>query len=143
MARPPRESFELVISFPVPPAHLYAMWLHPVWHGHFTGGAEAIVTDLLGELYSCWDGYIEGKNLTLEADRRIVQSWRTEDFAAADPDSILELVLEPEGAGTRLTLRHTELPPGTAATYRQGWEDHYFVHMRPVLAELGGAPRPA
>lgn len=133
MARPPRETVELTETFPVAPARLYAMWLHPTWHARFTGEAEAIVTDKEGELYSCWNGYIEGKNLTLEPGKRIVQSWRTEDFAAADPDSVLELRLEPEGEGTRLVLRHTELPPGTGATYRQGWEDHYFVYMRKAL----------
>ncbi|GDX78275.1 hypothetical protein LBMAG42_00860 [Deltaproteobacteria bacterium] len=133
----PRESIELVERFATPPAKLYAMWLHPVWHGKFTGGAEAVMEPKVGELYSAWDGYIEGAVLVLEEPHRIVQSWRTADFAATDKDSRLELLLEADGEGTRLTLRHTELPPGTSATYTAGWEDHYFVHMREVLGVLG------
>ena len=133
MARPPRESIELDAFFACTPDVLFAMWLHPLGHGKFTGGAEAIVNEKVGELYSCYDGYIEGANLTLDAPGRIVQSWRTEDFAAADQDSVLELRFEAEAGGTRMRLRHTDLPAGTGELYRQGWEDHYFVHMREVL----------
>jgi uncharacterized protein YndB with AHSA1/START domain len=130
MARRPRESFELEIVLAASPEALWAMWLHPVGHGRFTGGAEAIVNDREGEMYSCWNGYIEGRNLTLVPGERIVQSWRTADFAAADQDSILELHFTPHAGGTHLRLVHRDLPYETGATYRQGWEDHYFVHMR-------------
>ena len=126
----PRESLQLELVLAVSPAALWEMWLHPVHHGQFTGGAEAIVNDREGEMFSCWDGYIEGRNLTLEPGVRIVQSWRTADFAAADQDSVLELVFEPHEAGTRLSLRHTALPHETAETYRKGWEGHYCEHMR-------------
>lgn len=132
----PRESFELVERFAAPPAKLYSMWLHPVGHAAFTGGAEAIVEPKVGEMFSSWNGYIEGTTLVLEPPGRIVQSWRTSDFGATDPDSRLELLLEPEGKGTRLTLRQTDLPAGTADTYRAGWETYYFVHMRAILGVL-------
>lgn len=133
----PKESFELVERFAVPPAKLYAMWLHPVHHGQFTGGAEAFIEPKVDELYSAWDGYIEGTQLVLEPPHRIVQSWRTADFGASDKDSRLELIFEPEGEGTRLTLRHTELPHGTGDTYKAGWEEYYFVHMRKLLGSMG------
>jgi len=96
-------------------------------------GAAAQVSQEVGGVFSAHGGAVTGRQLELVPNVRIVQSWRTEEFAAADPDSILELRLEPDGDGTRLVLRHTELPPGTGATYRQGWEDHYFVYMRKEL----------
>lgn len=133
----PKESFELVQRFRAPPARIYEMWLHPVHHAKFTGGADAFIEAKVGELYSVWDGYIEGTQLVLEPTQRIVQSWRTSDFGASDKDSRLEIVLEPEGEGTRFVLRHTELPHGSGETYKKGWEEHYFVHMREVLGVLG------
>ena len=46
------------------------------------------------------------------------------------PDSKIELLLEPEGEGTKLTLIHTEIPDGQADSYEGGWEDSYFRPMR-------------
>jgi len=61
--------------------------------------------------------------------RRIVQSWRTTDFGTADQDSRIEVLLEPAGSGTLLTLRHTDIPDGQSG-YEQGWRDYYFAPMR-------------
>ena len=79
--------------------------------------------------YSAWDGYIEGTTIEIGPDR-IVQLWRTTEFAADDPMSRLELVFEPDDDGTLLTLRHSEIPHGQGDQYRQGWHDHYFTHMQ-------------
>jgi len=51
------------------------------------------------------DGDINGKNLELVPSKLIRQSWRTQQPADSDPDSKLEITLEPEGTGTRLTLK--------------------------------------
>lgn len=40
------------------------------------------------------NGYIIGRNLALESGKRIVQSWRTKKFTAADPDSEIEVLLD-------------------------------------------------
>ncbi len=129
---PTLDSLELVQVFPVSPSTLLARWLDPTWHARFTGGAEASIEAVVGGRYTAWDGYIEGATIEL-GPARIVQTWRTGDFAEGDADSRLELVVEPAGDGTRLTLRHTGIPAGQGEMYRQGWEDHYFVHMREVL----------
>lgn len=132
---PKLESIELVVELPVSPAVLQARWLDPAWHARFTGGAGATFDQASGA-YTAWDGYIEG--VTLEnTPGRLVQSWRSGDFAEDDGPSRLELRFDPSGTGTRLTLLHEEIPAGQGAMYRSGWEDHYFVHMREVLASEG------
>ncbi len=47
----------------------------------------------------------------------------------SDVDSELEIKLEPEGSGTRLTLKHMKLPDH-GMQYKQGWIDHYFAPMK-------------
>lgn len=128
---PQLETLELVLELPVPPAVLQARWLDPTWHARFTGGAAATYDPASGA-YTAWDGYIEGVTLE-ETPGRLVQSWRSADFADDDAASRLELRFEAAGRGTRLTLRQSEIPAGQGAMYRTGWEDHYFVHMREVL----------
>lgn len=92
------------------------------------GGAATASTEL-GGAFDAWDGYIHGSNLALDPGKRIVQSWRTTQFEASEEDSQIEVVLEEVDGGTKLTLRHTNLPPhGTR--YEQGWKDHYFNPMK-------------
>ncbi len=114
------------------PETLYAAWLDSDQHAAMTGGGAA-VSDAVGAAFTAWDGYIEGRNLALEPGRRIVQSWRTTEFAPEEPDSRLEIRFEPAGDGTRITLRHTDLPPH-GRQYEQGWIDNYFEPMKAYFA---------
>ncbi len=91
-------------------------------------GGEATVSDEVGGTFEAWDGYIEGKNLELEPSKRILQSWRTAEFSNADEDSLLEILFAAEGTGTRLTIRHSNLPE-QGMQYKQGWVDSYIIPM--------------
>jgi len=120
--------FLLISYFPISPHDIYTAWLDSGLHTAMTGG-EAHVSDLVDEEFDAWDGYIRGKNLELETDRRIVQAWRTTEFSPDEANSRLEIQLEPEKEGTKLILIHSDLPPhGTI--YEQGWEEAYFEPMR-------------
>jgi uncharacterized protein YndB with AHSA1/START domain len=127
-------SFRLTLSLPASPERVYRGWLSSKDHAAFTGGAVAKTANRKGFRHAAWDGYITGRNLELEPYRRIVQSWRTEDFSDDQPDSLLELLFEPTPRGTRLVLMHRNLPPEHAAAFKQGWKEHYFVHMRAFFA---------
>jgi activator of HSP90 ATPase len=83
----------------------------------------------VGAEFEAWDGYILGKNLILEPGKRIVQSWRTTEFAKEEKDSQIEVTFEKAAAGTKVTLRHAGLPPH-ATEYKQGWVDNYFIPMK-------------
>ena len=120
--------FEVSEEISASPEEIFHAWLDSEGHSKMTGGvAEA--SPEVGAEFHAWDGYIQGRNLELEPGRRILQSWRTSNFEASDPDSEIEILLEPTDGGTKVILRHTKLPPhGTQ--YQQGWIDHYFVPMK-------------
>lgn len=120
--------FELTAEIPAPPEAIYDTWLDSDGHTKMTGSPATATPEVGGE-FEAWDRYIRGRNLELEPGRRIVQSWRTTNFAADEPDSRLEVILEPVGGGTRLTLRHTDLP-ARGGQYESGWPVHYFEPMR-------------
>ncbi len=127
------ESLKVSAVLPATVERIYKAWLSSKEHSAFTG-AEARVTARVGGAFTAWDGYIKGKTLELEPNRRIVQSWRTTDFYADSPDSRLEVLLEPAARGTKITLVQTVLPYGQAYEYRQGWKDHYFTPMKAYFA---------
>ncbi len=124
-----KNGFKLSAIIPATPAEIYKSWLSGKGHSAMTG-STAKVTGKVGVKFSAWDGYISGRTLELEPDRRIVQAWRTSEFPDDAPDSHLEVFLEETNTGTKMTITHTEIPPGQADSYKQGWKDFYFKPMK-------------
>lgn len=112
-----------------PAAEIYASLLDSVGHAAMTG-APAEVDANIGGRFTAWGGYIEGTTTALESGRRIVQTWRTSDFPAGSPDSILEILLDSAEGGTSVTIVHTNIPKGQGKNYKKGWEEYYFAPMR-------------
>ena len=122
------ESLTMQVVLNVSPRDLCKAWLNSMEHSGFTG-AKAVIIPHIGGAFSAWDGYISGKTLEIETPRRILQSWRTTEFPEGSPDSLLEIVFEPEGYGTRMTLNHSNIPDGQKESYEQGWQEYYFKPM--------------
>lgn len=121
--------FKISAVIPAKPSEIYAAWLSSKGHSAMTG-STARATPKPGGKFSAWEGYISGRTLELELDRRIVQAWRTSEFPDDAPDSRLEIFLEETKTGTKITLIHSEIPPGQSDSYKQGWEDFYFKPMK-------------
>jgi activator of HSP90 ATPase len=126
--------FEVSTVLPAPPAEIYRAWLSSDGHAAMTG-AGAVVDPSLGGAYEAWDGYITGTTLALDSPRRIVQTWRTADFADSDPDSQIEVLLDPVEGGTRITIRHTNVPDGQTEYEHGGWQENYLDPMRSYFAD--------
>jgi uncharacterized protein YndB with AHSA1/START domain len=134
------ESLEVSTWLPVAPDALYRAWLDSKAHAAFTG-AEAKVQPRVGGNFYAWDGYIVGTTLELQPGARIVQAWSTSEFPEDHEPSRLEVLLAPDAGGTRITIKHSDIPEGQADAYEQGWEEHYFVPMRRHFVEA--APKQA
>ena len=130
------DSIRLSAVIPADPEAIYEAWMSSKGHGAMTGSG-ATVTAKVGGKFTAWDGYISGTTLELQPGARIVQSWRTSEFAQEDTDSRLEVLLEKASKGTRVTLVHTNIPPGQGAEYRKGWIDFYFTPMKEYFGSRG------
>lgn len=112
---------------------IYSAWLSSEGHTSMTGG-KATTSDKIGESFTAWDGYIEGRNIELEPNKRILQSWRTSQFEADEEDSQIEVLLNEAGGHTELTLNHTNVPD-SGAHYIKGWSEHYFQPMKAYFSK--------
>ena len=128
------ESIEVSAVLPATPLRIYRAWLDSGQHSAMTGGGAAEVDAAVGGRFTAWDGYISGVTLETDAPRRIVQAWRTTEFPKRAKDSRLEVLLEKAAGGTKVTLRHTEIPKGQGEGYRQGWLDYYLAPMQAYFA---------
>ncbi|MDX5320732.1 MAG: SRPBCC domain-containing protein [Bacteroidota bacterium] len=122
-----KEQFELKIALPVSPEKVYSTWLSSEGHTAMTG-SEAHCSDRVGDYFNAWEGYIEGRNLELLENQRILQSWRSSEFSEEDEDSLLEIELSAIPEGCELKLKHSNIPEGQTL-YIQGWEEYYFQPM--------------
>jgi uncharacterized protein YndB with AHSA1/START domain len=128
------ESFSISEVIPARPDQIYSAWLSTAEHSAFTG-EEANVEPFVGGKHSTFGGYASGTNLELHPGRRIVQTWRSQDFPESSPDSRLEVTLEETMGGTLVTILQTEIPEGQSDRYREGWTRYYFEALKDYFDE--------
>src|SRR3989344_7850793 len=87
------------VIFNASPHELYEAIIDAKKHSEFTG-AKATNNEKVGGKFTSWDGYAFGKNLVLQKDKKIVQSWSTADF----PEIITEITFEFEKQGNETKL---------------------------------------
>ena len=128
-------SYTLTTVIPATPEEIYQAWLDSAAHSEMTG-ADASISGEVGAEYSAWDEYITGRNLELVPGQRIVQSWRTSEYADEHDDSVVTVTLEPVEEGTLLTLVHSNVPEEQRDYEEGGWESNYFEPMKVYFARL-------
>src|SRR5262249_26520669 len=131
--------FEFSVSdfIPAGAQDIYDAWLSSSGHEKITGGQKAQISAQEGAAFTVWNGYITGRNLKLEPGRRIVQSWRTTKFTDTDPDSQIEVLLQPAAGGTTVTVRHSNVPDGHTSYRDGGWQRSYFEPMKQHFRRAG------
>ena len=136
--------FRVSCTLPAATETIYDAWLDSARHAAMTGSA-AKAGARVGDAHSSWDGYITGETLEFVPGRRIVQSWRTTEFADSDPDSTVVVELEPTrtGTGTRLTLTHRGAPEGQTGYEIGGWRNFYFAPMKAYFGREERQAKPA
>ena len=124
-----KTEFTVSTILPATPEKVFEAWLSSGGHSAMTG-SPAKVEPRVGGTFTAWDGYITGKTLEMKHNSRIVQAWRTSEFSDENPDSRLEILLEPTKRGTKLTLIHSNIQDGRADSYESGWDENYFQPMK-------------
>ena len=127
-------AFTLTTALPASAQEIYEAWLDSLAPTEMTGG-KASMSDEVDAEVSAWDGYITGRNLELIPGERIVQSWRTTQFADEHEDSIITLTFEEGDDGTVITLVHSNVPEEQTSYELGGWEQRYFEPMRSYFAD--------
>jgi activator of HSP90 ATPase len=119
------------VTFKASPHDIYEALLDSRKHARFTGG-KAYISRRVGGKFSAFDGYCEGVNLELVTDKRIMQTWRGDDW----PDGHYSRVvyeLKEIGEGTLLTFTQTGVPEDLYAEVARGWQDYYWTPLKEML----------
>jgi activator of HSP90 ATPase len=119
------------ITFKESPHEVYETLMDSRKHAKFTG-AKARISREVGGRFTAYDGYIEGVNLNLLPDKKIVQSWRGTDWPKNHYSRAIFL-LERVKNGTRLTFTQSGVPDQYYEDINQGWRDYYWNPMKEML----------
>ena len=119
-----RTSIHYVLSFNASPETFFQAILDAKHFADFSG-MPATIEATQGGAISMFGGLIQGRNIELVPNQRIVQAWRPASWSPG-VYSIVHFELKPSGAGTNLTFDHTGFASGLYDHLDWGWKNRYW-----------------
>ena len=114
------------------PKDIYATIMDPARHGALFGQTVKIA-DREGAEFSVGHD-LEGKNLKLTRDRKIVQAWRANNWPAG-VYSTATFALAKAPGGTKITFTQTGVPSPFYKETADGWRAYYWGPLRKTFAK--------
>ncbi len=114
---------------PASPSRVYEAYTDAKKHRAFTD-SKTTGKAVVGGKFTAWDGYIFGKYLELQKDKRIVQEWMTTDWPEGYPSSKLVLTLREVPEGTEIVMVHSSVPVEQAEEIAEGWVEFYWNPLK-------------
>jgi activator of HSP90 ATPase len=127
------KSIRQTASFKTDPAKLYELLMDSKKHSAFTE-ADAKISKNVGGKFEAYDGWIEGKNIKLVPNKKIVQKWRGSDWPESH-FSVVTFELKRKGTGTLLVFTQKGVPVSVYRDISSGWKEHYWTKMKRYLKE--------
>lgn len=122
-----------VVTFKASPHMVYEALMDSRKHSRFTGDTASI-SRKIGGRFKAYGDYIEGVNLELAPDEKIVQSWRANDWPEGHYSRVTFSLKELE-KGTQLTLTQSDVPEEFYEEIGQGWHDFYWTPIKEMFKE--------
>jgi activator of HSP90 ATPase len=119
------------VRFKATPHEVYEALMDSAKHSEFTH-SEAKISGKVGGKFSAYDGWIEGINVELKPDKRIVQKWRGADWPKGHFSLATFELKEVEG-GTELSFSQEGVPEDFYEDIDRGWVEHYWTPMKLLL----------
>ncbi len=113
-----------------PPHEIYELFMDSKKHSKLIDG-KAQISREIGGSFSVFEGSINGTNLDLEQDKKIVQKWRSEEEDWPSKHySILTLLFEPIKEGTLVKLTHAKVPSTAYESVKDSWNTYYWEPLK-------------
>ena len=109
--------------------NLYNLYMNSKLHSEVTG-EPAEITKKPGEPFKAHGGQIKGKNLHVQANKLVVQTWRFKGWDRKQPDSILTLYFSDTEDGAQVQMVHALVPDDQQPLVKKGWNDYYWKNWK-------------
>ena len=125
------KKIEQEVEFRASPHEVYEALMDSKKHSGLTGSKCVVSREIRGKI-SCYDGYIEGRNLELVPDTKIVQEWRASEWPQGHY-SRATFEFKKTSSGTMLRFTQTGVPEEFFDDIFSGWHEHYWEKMKEML----------
>jgi len=112
---------------------VYELLMDAKKHSKLAAGDEVKISRKVGGKFNV-GGYIEGVNLELVPDEKIVQSWRYDDWPAGHL-SKATFSFKEESGKTKMVFTQKDVPMQFYEDIKQGWIDYYWTPMKELLGK--------
>jgi activator of HSP90 ATPase len=140
MKEPPRNpvnqkltSLHQEIPLNTTPQRIYEILLDSKQFAAFTG-MPADIDPKPGGTFFMFSKMIEGRNIELLENQRIVQAWRPAHWDKGIY-SIAKFDLKPQGSAVLVVLDHSSFPEGEYDHLVFGWNSHYWDPLEKYLSQ--------
>ncbi len=120
-----------IVTFKASPKKVYHTLMNSGLHSKMTD-SRAVIGTKVGSAFSVWEGGVHGINLVLDLNKKIVQAWRTEEWAK-DHYSVAVFELVETGSGTRLVFDQYAVPIEDYKNISANWRTYYWIPMRDMF----------
>jgi activator of HSP90 ATPase len=117
------------------PKEVYHVLMNSGLHSEIVG-SRAVIGSKAGSTFSVWDGGINGYNLALEPNKKIVQAWRAKEWPKGHY-SVAVFELEKTDEGTKLVFDQYGVPDDDYKNITDGWKNYYWA---PLKSKFKGKP---
>ncbi|MGB5911777.1 MAG: SRPBCC family protein [Promethearchaeia archaeon] len=128
-----KKSIEQEIIIKCSPHDIYGAFMDSKKHSKFTE-SKAKISREIGGSFSIYEGAINGENVELIQDKKIVQTWRSEgENWPKGYYSTITLILEPVDQGTLIKFKHADIPEAAYESVKEGWDLYYWDPLKDML----------
>jgi activator of HSP90 ATPase len=127
----PTKSIRQTVTIKAKPHDVYEALMDSKKHAKFSG-SPAKISRMEGGKFTAYGDYIEGVNLELKKDRKIVQQWRGSDWEKGVYSKVT-YTLNPAKGGTKLVFYQSGVPERYIQAIKKGWIDFYWTPMKKML----------
>ena len=121
------------IIFKASPKQVYDALIDANQFRTVTGGAPTEINAEAGGAFSLFGGMINGRNIELIPNKRIVQAWRAGNWTEGTY-SIAKFEIKEQGEETLIIFDHVGFPEGQDEHLAGGWNDNYWGPLEKYLA---------
>jgi activator of HSP90 ATPase len=121
------------IIFKATPKQVYNALIDANQFSQVTGGAPTEISPEAGGSFSLFGGMIQGRNIELAPNKRIVQAWRASNWDEG-VYSIARFELQAHDEDTLVIFEHTGFPESQGEHLAGGWKDNYWGPLERYLA---------